>query len=324
MPAPLPVLPGVVVHCDWSKSHKKRWLACARLGADGVYTASGPELVPPPGELIPRLRDWPSASAGVLVGFDFPIGLPQGYAHRLGITDSLGLLPLLGREEPWDRFYDLAATAHEISFWRPFYPHGTSGVKQRYLLDALRANTLDDLRRQCERGHSGMPPACPLFWTLGPKQVGRAAINGWREVLAPALQRDASEVAVWPFSGELSELIRPGKVVLAETYPAEYYRPLGVVFGPGTGGKGSREARRSNGPALLAAAEQTGTRLSVRLQAAIGAGFDKTAGNDDGFDAVVGLLAMLQVVHGQLPACAPGGDAVRRIEGWILGQGCGG
>jgi hypothetical protein len=33
--------------------------------------------------------------------------------------------------------------------------------------------------------------------------------------------------ALWPFSGRLEELLRPGQIVIAECYPAEFYTHLG-------------------------------------------------------------------------------------------------
>ena len=42
--------------------------------------------------------------------------------------------------------------------------------------------------RQCERGGTGYREGCCLFWTLGANQAGKAAIIGWRDVLAPAQQ----------------------------------------------------------------------------------------------------------------------------------------
>src|SRR5215469_1950241 len=69
---------------------------------------------------------------------------------------------------------------------------------------------------------NGSQAACPLFWTLGASQVGKGAIVGWREVLAPAL-RDDEAVLLWMFDGRLCELLRPGTIVIAETYPTECY-----------------------------------------------------------------------------------------------------
>lgn len=77
----------------------------------------------------------------------------------------------------------------------------------------------DELKRRCER------KAEALFWLVGAKQVGRAAISGWRDLLAPALANE-TELSIWPFDGPLFDLLaRPG-IVVAETYPAAMYQHL--------------------------------------------------------------------------------------------------
>ena len=63
-----------------------------------------------------------------------------------------------------------------------------------------------------------------MFWTLGAKQVGRAAIAGWSQFLVPALDR----IRLWPFEGALRDLCSPLSVVVCETYPAEFYGHLGL------------------------------------------------------------------------------------------------
>jgi hypothetical protein len=41
------------------------------------------------------------------------------------------------------------------------------------------------------------------YWTLGGNQVGKAAIDGWQNVVRPALALGAS---LWPFDGSLENL----------------------------------------------------------------------------------------------------------------------
>ena len=53
-------------------------------------------------------------------------------------------------------------------------------------------------------------------------------IAGWREIVVPALRRE--QVAIWPFDGELRDLFQKFSLVIAETYPAEAYRHVGVRF----------------------------------------------------------------------------------------------
>lgn len=58
------------------------------------------------------------------------------------------------------------------------------------LKKGLSLKMFDELRRLCEMSvpawsvYPGRRAACPLFWTLGGQQVGKAAILGWREVLS--------------------------------------------------------------------------------------------------------------------------------------------
>jgi hypothetical protein len=174
-----------------------------------------------------------------------------------------------------------------------------------------------ELWRVCDRAHAGRRAGCPLFWTLGAQQVGKAAISFWRDVLGPAL-RAGEDVAIWPCDGTLFELLRPGRVVVAETYPGECYSHLGAVLGPG--GKRSQVARARAGAALLAWAEAEGVSLAPALVAHIRDGFGPRPDGDDAFDTAVGLLGVLNIVLGRRPAGEPSDPVIRAVEGWILGQ----
>jgi hypothetical protein len=180
------------------------------------------------------------------------------------------------------------------------------------LLSALGLNSIDDLRRECEKQQPGRRAACPLFWTLGANQVGKGAIVGWRDVLAPALN-DGSDTLLWPFDGPLDELFQPRRIVIAETYPAECY---GWFFGS-LKGKGRQEVRRAVSAPLLERAQSIGLELEPALVAVIQCGFPQ---GDDAFDAVVGLFGMLEVVTGKRQSGEPNEHRIRKLEGWILGQ----
>jgi hypothetical protein len=67
--------------------------------------------------------------------------------------------------------------------------------------------------------------------------VGKGAIAGWRDVIVPAMADHGLEVALWPFEGSLERLIAPGRVVIAETYPAEFFDHFGVTFPAGRAGE---------------------------------------------------------------------------------------
>jgi hypothetical protein len=307
--------PSVVIHADWSAGPEKRWLAAAVLRADGRY-----ELAPT--ARLGRLKDlWRSleqtGGERVLLGFDFPVGLPRAYAGRAGIGDFVAALPRFG-EGRWRHFYDVASRAAEIGLERPFYPARPGGRRRQELLDGLGLASWSDLLRRCDRRSATRTAACALFWTLGGSQVGKAAIAGWRDLLAPAL-RAGLDVALWPFQGPLDDLLASHRFVVAETYPGEAYGHLDLVLRR-HGGKRSQSARRANAASLLAQLRRLGVEAEPAAQAEIADGFGANASGEDRFDAVVGLLGMLNVVLGRRPSGEPDDPIVRRIEGWILGQ----
>jgi hypothetical protein len=181
-----------------------------------------------------------------------------------------------------------------------------------------------DLLRLCERRTATRGDACVLFWTLGGNQVGRAAIIGWRDVLAPALRSGAIPTSLWPFQGTLASLLSQDSVVIAETYPAEFYRHLGVTFPSSqTGSKSGKRVQRdrqANAPALLAHAARLGVVLDPILTTQIQQGFGSSPDGEDPFDTVVGLIGMINVLTGGRPSGEPASVPVQTIEGWILGQ----
>ena len=123
-----------------------------------------------------------------------------------------------------ERFYTVAERQNQICLDQPFYPMRPGGRRRPQLLAGLGLAWCDLLRR-CDRASETRPAACALFWTLGGQQVGKAAITGWRWLLAPAL-RTGRDLALWPFQGNLDELLARNRFVVTETYPAEFYRHL--------------------------------------------------------------------------------------------------
>lgn len=302
--------PALVGHADWSVDPGKRWLALATRRADGRYRARSPQPVGHLGSLLARIGD-EARDGHALLGFDFPIGLPAAYAARAGATDFRAAV-----EGFDDRFYAVAERPDEISLAKPFYPMRPGGRRRQQLLDGLGLASWSDLLRRCDRRSATRRAACAIFWTQGAQQVGKAAITGWRDLLAPAL-RAGIDLALWPFDGPLEELLARRRLVVAETYPAEVYGHLGLDL---RGGKQQRQVRRSNATALIASAKALAVQLERALAFEIGDGFGARADAEDRFDAVVGLLGMLGVVLGRRASGDPDDPVVRRIEGWILGQ----
>ena len=303
-------LPALVGHADWSVDPGKRWLALATRQAGGRYHARAPQPVGPLESLWARLGD--EAGGGhVLLGVDFPIGLPAAYAALAGISDFRAAL-----EGFDDRFYAVAERPEEIDLGKPFYPMRPGGRRRQQLLDGLGLASWSDLLRRCDRRSPTRSAAGAIFWTQGAQQVGKAAITGWRDLLAPAL-RAGFDLALWPFQGKLDDLLTRHRIVVAETYPAEVYRHLGLDL---RGGKRRPAVRRSNAAGLLAWATSAAFEPDPALVAGIEDGFGSDLCGEDRFDAVVGLFGMLGVVLGRRLSGEPDEPLVRQIEGWILGQ----
>lgn len=318
----MPARPHVVAHADWSAHPAKRWVAVAVRGGGGWSLRSlrragvaGP---------IARRLGVDADMAPLLLGVDFAIGVPAGWARAVGVTDFPALLrAAVAGAPPWERFLDPARTGHEIGPHRPFFPGGVArpGDAAR-LVAALGARDTDGLRRRCER--AGAVAAQPLFLTMGQRQVGKGSIAGWRELLVPAALGGADERApgLWPFDGTLTECVASHAVTVAECYPAR----ASAAIAPGMGGKRDPAARAGAAAAVLAAADRVGLTVPATIGGPLRAGLpagslEGLAGDpagEDPFDALVGLIDMLRVLA-EGPEPLPAGAEVRRIEGWILG-----
>ena len=310
-------LPGLLVHADWGSDAKKRWMCLAhRSGSSFVVEA--PELVGDLDSFWSRLRDR-SDGTGLLVGFDFPIGLPSSFATLAGIQQFKPALLDFGSGS-WSDFYTLAELPSEISIHRPFYPYGTVGTKQQHLLDGLGVTEMKRLLRRCELSTATRGAASSLFWTLGPKQVGRAAIIGWRDLLGPALQDPSIDLRLWPFDGDLFDIMAPAAVVVAETYPAEACVHLGMTPPGKDWSKRSQAGRAAQFARLTDWTVSRDVALNEQLVHLIRTGFGPSKSEEDPFDAMLGLLSMIEVVLGFRSEGAPLDGRLRNIEGWILGQ----
>lgn len=299
-------------------------MALARLDQTGRYYLSEPEPVGELPSLASRLVSRVGKQGWALLGLDFPIGFPRAYATKAGIDNFLKILPVLGSGQ-WSDFYRVAAKREEISIGRPFYPLRPGGTRQRHLIEALEVSSIHELRRICERARPGRRAAAPLFWTLGAQQVGKAAICGWQGLLNPAMIDPGIRVAIWPFSGEMPSLCQSGCLVMAETYPAEFYTHLGIEFhrdkSSGKSGKRVQASRAAQARRLITWLESHRVSLVPPLDQQIQDGFGPSPDSEDQFDAVIGLIGMLNLFLGVQPLVEPPPGIIREVEGWILGQG---
>lgn len=303
-------LAQLVVAADWSKDPAKRWMVRAERDESGAYVVSSPEPVGDVGTLIHRLRKQVGDTDSVLIGFDFPIGLPAAYAQSAGLVSFRNALRLFG-SDPWADFYTVSNTPR---LHQPFFPLPTQvrGNYRETLARALGWQDLAPMLRRCDRKTATRRQAECVFFTLGGAQVGAGAIVGWRDVIQPSLDT----AKLWPFDGDVSTLLGKPGVTIAEIYPAEAYSHLGVKFGGRGRGKTSREARKEATRHWLADFASGRIRLSNAARSWVDWGFLA----EDDFDAMAGLLSMLQVLTGQRSARAPDTPEVRQVEGWILGQ----
>jgi hypothetical protein len=299
----------IVAHADWSVDPRKRWIAIAQRERN-AWRLAAPALVGEVSTLLARLRD-AAAGGAVALGVDLPIGLPRAYAAALVERDFLHFLSTTATRPD---FFQVCATLAEVGPGRPFYPsRGVRGMTRAAHAIALGLAGAGDLSRACDRATAERPAGAPLFWTLGANQSGKAAIAAWQHLLLPAL----GKIRVWPFAGSYCDLLTPGAIALAETYPAEALRHLGIRL---RGSKRRQADRAAVAEPLLAAMHRLGVIPDALLRQVAAEGFGADAAGEDRFDCVLGALCVLNVLMGHRPDTAPSDPWISRWEGWVLGQ----
>jgi hypothetical protein len=274
---------------------------------------AAPRLVGDVAGLLPELRAQAGGGA-VALGLDLPLGLPRAYAARRPETGFLAFLHVLSTTSD---FFQVCAALGDVSLARPFYPaRGLAGMSRAAHAAALGLYGPNALSRACDRATAERPAGAPLFWTLGANQTGKAAIAAWTRMLLPALA-SGEDVRLWPFAGPFRSLLAPGAVAMAETYPAEALRHLGIRL---KGSKRRQTDRIGVAGLLLDAMERVNATPVEALTRAVRDGFGGDATGEDRFDCVLGLLCVLNVLAANRPDTAPDDPWIQRWEGWVLGQ----
>ena len=303
----------IAAHADWSIDARKRWLALARRDGAG-WRLAAPVPVGEVASLCARLR----AAAGggaVALGVDLPLGLPRGYVARHGLAGDFS--SFLRGLDPGAAFFEVCATLDEVAPGRPFYPaRGLRGITRAAHAAALGLDGTAGLSRLCDRATAERPAGAPLFWTLGANQTGKAAISAWRDWLLPALSGPRPP-RLWPFAGDFRALLAPGEVAVAETYPAEALRHLGLRM---AGSKRRQCDRAALAGPLAAAMARLGVAGEPELAVLMQDGFGARPDGEDRLDCVLGVLAVVNVLAGNRPDAPPPDPWLRRWEGWVLGQ----
>jgi Protein of unknown function (DUF429) len=303
----------LAAHADWSADPRKRWLTVARRDGAG-WRVTAPAPVGDLPALLPRLRAM-AAGGAVAFGVDLPLGLPRAYAAAHAAKPDFPSFLRSLADRPG--FFDVCATLADISPERPFYPaRGRKGMTRAAHAAALGLGGAAGLSRRCDRATAERPAGAPLFWTLGANQTGKAAITAWRDVLLPALAAP-DPPALWPFEGDFLPLLADRSVVIAETYPAEAMRHLGLRMG---GSKRRRTDRAALAEPLAAVLVGLDAVPDPAMRAALADGFGADAAGEDRFDSVLGVLCVLNVLAGRRPDGVPDDAWLRRWEGWVLGQ----
>ena len=289
---------------------RKRWVTIARRQG-ALWQASAPRLVGDPAALAAGLIAERGPAA---LGLDLPLGVPRGFAESRQEADFPGFLA--GLTQNLD-FFTVSPSLETVSPARPFYPaRGIKGMTRLAHAAALGLADASGLSRLCDRATAERPAGAPVFWTLGANQSGKAAISAWRDWLAPALAAGAP-FRLWPFAGGLHDLLRPGDLALAEVYPAESLRHLGLKL---AGSKRAEAPRRALAPALRDAMAALRVTPDVVLAEMIQTGFGTDAAGEDRFDSLIGLLGLIGVIDGKRPDFIPEDPMIRAWEGWVLGQ----
>ena len=289
---------------------RKRWVTIARRQG-ALWQASAPRLVGDPAALAAGLIAERGPAA---LGLDLPLGVPRGFAESRQEADFPGFLA--GLTQNLD-FFTVSPSLETVSPARPFYPvRGIKGMTRLAHAAALGLADASGLSRLCDRATAERPAGAPVFWTLGANQSGKAAISAWRDWLAPALAAGAP-FKLWPFAGTLHELLRPRQLAIAEVYPAEALRHLGLKL---AGSKRAEAPRRALAPALRDAMAALNVTPDSALAEMIQVGFGSDAAGEDRFDSLIGLLGLIGVIDGRRPDFIPADPMIRAWEGWVLGQ----
>jgi hypothetical protein len=106
-------------------------------------------------------------------------------------------------------------------------------------------------------------------------------------------------------------------VALAETYPAEALRHLGIKP---RGSKRRQADRALLAEPLLAAMARLNAAPEPALIAALTDGFSRDPSGEDRFDCILGVLCVINILDGRRPDTTPEDRWLTSWEGWVLGQ----
>ncbi|WP_254869748.1 methyltransferase type 12 [Thalassospira sp. HF15] len=294
-------------------SAKGRWVAKARRSDTGweIHTIEPVGML---NQFRGSLSDH-GAQNPVWLGLDMPIGFVDAWYNGANVKDFKALLSLLETDQ-WREFFDVCQSPDEIRHIRPFYPQssGAKGsVTRDHLIKALGLADFNALHRDCEFPTRKRTAACPSFWTLGANQVGKGMLHGLKHLILPGY---ADGFHIWPFMGDLETLCKSPGVTLIETYPGEIYGWLDAKSELTKSNQNSREHYLHK---LRDNAHANGIEIRDAVWNDIKDGFGPDHGKDDAFDALIGVMGLIEIADGRRPEHLPRTPSVLEREGWIVG-----
>ena len=203
--------PAFFVSADWSTDTRKRAVYVAdltRCQIRHVATDAGWTLP----ALLAYCRRLTETGA-VLIGIDAAFGVSRGF-WDLVEAQPRSFLDWLRDVDP-DRFFEIETDPTSWCVERPWFRVQPVEGGRR----AFTKQVTDGLLRKIDRATGGNP----LFAVSGiPGAVGAATRDCWQS-LVPLLAEADRDFAVWPFDGDLLQLLAARGMVLVETYPRLAY-----------------------------------------------------------------------------------------------------
>ena len=251
----------------------------------------------------------------VALGVDLPIGLPRAYAATRPEPDFPTFLRDVGSLPD---FFSVCTTVGRHSAGAsilsgPWHRRDDPSLARACARPIRRVGSFQSMRP----GNGGAAGRGAVVLDTGREPV-REGRDRRLETDDPAgTDRNRTKLRLWPFEGSFRSLLAPGWMALAETYPAEALRHLGIRL---RGSKRRHADRCATAGVLATAMDQQGAAPDDAMRQAILDGFGADANGEDRFDSVLGVLCVLNVLAGNRPDTAPADPWIQRWEGWVLGQ----
>ena len=309
------VKPTSILCADWGKPATMRSVAIAQLTDDPVVR----RVTANEWTLASVLHEAETlASLGpVIVALDVPLGVPLPFlnaAQRLAPCEPpMSFLELLLTTATAPRFFERTEHPEHWTVQRPFFrvPKGEGGLTS--YLDAAARFGVSSLLRTIDK----KTRAKPVFITAGiPGSVGSSARDIW--LALQLLLRKPRSFAVWPFEGDLTELLASQGVVVAETYPRAAYAT--ALFDGSSTTRPPLRILKTDARHRAAAVEMLASKRWIRATGIRLCDLDHARNNGDAFDAYITAAALLRCILEDLPLTQPL-DKLRAAEGGILGSG---